>query len=44
MEELDEILNEIESIKSEYTYTWRLVDEMFGYKEDNEIRIVYYFE
>ena len=43
MEEFDELFREIESIKNEYIYTWRLVDEIYGYKEDNEIRIVYYF-
>lgn len=43
MEYLLESFNEIESIKDEYTYTWRLVDEIYGWIDDNDIRIVFYF-
>ena len=43
MEEFDEMFNEIMSIKNEYVYTWKLVDEIYGYMDDHDIRIVYYF-
>lgn len=44
LEEFDEWFNEIQSLNDEYVYTWRLVSEIFGYKDDSEIRIVYYFD
>lgn len=44
LEWVKEDYDNIQSIKNEYNFIWRLVDEIFGYKDDNEIRIVYYFE
>ena len=44
MEEYEEIYEEIMSIRDEYMFTWKLVDAMYSYKNDDEIRIVYYFE
>ena len=43
LEYIEENYHDVMSIYNEYIFAWRIVDELFGYKDDSNIRIVYYF-
>lgn len=43
LEYIEEDYHNVMSIYNEYIFAWRIVDELFGYTDDSNIRIVYYF-